>query len=88
MVAMRTLFTLPLTALSDCATGDHHWTRTGQAGVATCGRCGSLAYCLFCCPTIPPGSHLHPCKWHRYSPAKLVDVTRPISAMSVGDTTV
>lgn len=70
-----------LNALGDCATGRHRWQATAQVGIAICGHCGTLGYCLFCVPEdLPPGSSLRLCRFHRHRPVRLVDCP-PASGM-------
>lgn len=81
------LFTLPLTNLGECATGHHTWKKTLAVGQAVCVACGMVGYCLYCSPgDIPPGSPLRSCRFHRHSPARLSDSTRPFSAFSRKET--
>ncbi len=85
---LNSLFTFPLTDLSECATGHHTWQATKTGGIALCLVCGMVGYCLYCIGgDIPPGSPLRACRLHRHSPAKLVDSSRPFSAFTRGDTT-
>jgi hypothetical protein len=82
------LLGLPITDLSDCATGHHRWQPTTLVGKAVCLVCGMVGYCLYCAPgDIPPGAPVHLCRFHRHSPARLVDSTRPLSAFTRGGTT-
>jgi hypothetical protein len=79
---MNTLFSVPLTSLEKCATGHHTWKPTLLTGLAMCVTCGIVGYCLSCSPgDIPPGSPLRPCRFHRYNPTRLLDSSRPLSAL-------
>jgi hypothetical protein len=75
------MFTIPLTDLTECATGRHFWLTTARIGIAICETCGIYGYCLYCVKRIPPGAALHPCRYHRYAGMQLHDSFQPCTAL-------